>query len=788
MRRMIPRNPRPVSRFERPYDMDPLVYEVLLSRGIETAEEAQRFLHPSLDDLRDPYLLSDMRAAVDCIRDHLNRRSPITIYGDYDVDGITSSSILYTHLRSLDADVDVYLPDRHTEGYGLNEAAIRRIAQRSRLLVTVDCGITNGPLIDLAKQLGMDCVVTDHHRPPETLPDCPTVNPLLNDYPFPSLCGAGVAFQLVRALSGDEAALPLIDLAALGTIADLVPLIDENRVITTYGLARINRHERLGIRALISAAGLSGKPVLASHVAFQLAPRLNASGRVGSARDAFELLTTHDESRAEALALFLNAENDNRKQIEQKILSDARKQLEAYDFVHNHAILLWGEGWNEGVIGLAASRLLEQYHMPTLMFARNGDTLVGSCRSIDGVDIHAVLTACADLLTRFGGHRLAAGLTLPFENLPQLIDRINRTIEQNCDPACYTPVSVYDCQPDLRLLSLETLHALDCFQPTGMGNPAPLFLAEGEMCSWRTIGSDNQHLKFELAADGRHDAVGFSLVPELQRPVGGTYRMIFSPKENTYRGRTTIQLDVRALIQSSDCQRESETNRNLPAIHAHFLTELFYNRDISVPLPDQRPSVSRDQLIRTLTNTAQGTLVICGDSTLAFELIRACGSIHELYINAFPQQPISHNAICLLPCGELPEHCHYDRVILAGLPPGLYPFPNAELLAVEPAFWLRQLPDLDALRQIYSAARRLLAPGTLPQDRLIQGISAATRLSGEAVRAGLAVYRELQLIDASEGVRPSLSMAPFRKVSPESSKCYRLIEALRRWSGHFPER
>ena len=413
---------------------------------------------------------------------------------------------------------------------------------------------------------------------------------------------------------------------------------------------------------------------------------------------------------------------------------------------------------------------------------------MGSCRSIDGVDIHAVLTACADLLTRFGGHRLAAGLTLPFENLPQLIDRINRTIEQNCDPACYTPVSVYDCQPDLRLLSLETLHALDCFQPTGMGNPAPLFLAEGEMCSWRTIGSDNQHLKFELAADGRHDAVGFSLVPELQRPVGGTYRMIFSPKENTYRGRTTIQLDVRALIQSSDCQRESETNRNLPAIHAHFLTELFYNRDISVPLPDQRPSVSRDQLIRALTNTAQGTLVICGDSTLAFELIRACGSIHELFINAFPQQPISHNAICLLPCGELPEHCHYDRVILAGLPPGLYPFPNAELLDVEPAFWLRQLPDLDALRQIYSAARRLLAPGTLPQDRLIQGISAATRLSGEAVRAGLAVYRELQLIDASEGVRPSLSMAPFRKVSPESSKCYRLIEALRRWSGHFPER
>lgn len=780
MRRMIPRNPQPAARFPRPADMDPLVYEVLLSRGIETEADARRFLHPSLSDLRDPYRLSDMQSAVDRIRDHLARRSPITVYGDYDVDGVTSSSILYTHLRGLGADVEVYLPNRHTEGYGLNEAAIRKIAERGGLLVTVDCGVTNGPLIDLARQLGLDCVVTDHHRPPETLPDCPTVNPLLNGYPFPSLCGAGVAFQLVRALSGDEAALPLIDLAALGTIADLVPLVDENRIITYYGLQRINRHERLGIRALISAAGLSGKPVLASHVGFQLAPRLNASGRVGSARDAFELLTTHDERRAEELALYLNAENDSRKQIEQKILSEARGQLQSYDFVHNHAILLYGEGWNEGVIGLAASRLLEQYHMPTLMFSKNGDTLVGSCRSIEGVDIHAVLTACADLLTRFGGHKLAAGLTLPFANLPQLIERVNGYIEQNCDFSCYTPVSVYDCQPDLRLLSLETLHALDCFQPTGMGNPAPLFLAEGEMCAWRTIGTDNQHLKFELACDGRHDAVGFSLVPELHRPVGGRYRVIFSPKENTYRGRTSIQLEVRALMQSSGSDRESETMRNLPGIRARFLTELFYNGSIPAELPAPARAITYDELIKALTGTAQGTLVICGDSALAFRLVRDCGSIHELYINAFPQQPVSHNAICLLPCGDLPEHCHYDRVILAGLPAGLYPFSDAEQL-IGCASWFHLLPDLDALRQIYAAARRVLGSGALPQRQLIPAISAAAKLPAECVLAGLAVYRELELISATEAAVPQLAMAPLRKVSPEASARYRLICALRRW-------
>lgn len=787
MRRFVPRsaligaNAANVQPFPRPADMNPLVYDVLVSRGIANEQEARDFLYPSLDNLHDPFLMSDMRAAVDLIKAHLAAGSPITVYGDYDVDGVTASSILCTHLRSLDANVEVYLPSRHTEGYGLNDAAIEEIAGRSKLLITVDCGISNAPQIALAKQLGLDCVVTDHHRPPETLPDCPTVNPLLNDYPFPSLCGAGVAFQLARALSGLDEAVKLIDLAAIGTIADLVPLQDENRIITHFGLEAINRQSRLGVRALISAAGLSGKPIRAHHIAFQLAPRLNASGRIGSAKIAFQLLTSHDEAEAQELALFLNDENEQRKQLEQQILAQADKLLADYDFVNNHVIAIVGEGWNEGVIGLAASRILERYHMPVMVFSRTGDVMVGSCRSIDAVNIHAALTSCADLFTRFGGHKAAAGLTLPAANFGEMLRRMNEYIEKNCDPAGYTPVSLYDCQPDLTDLTLEAMHALECFQPTGMGNPAPLFLAEGEMVNWRTIGADNKHLKFELAANGRHDCIAFGMVPLLHKPVGGAYRVIFSPKENTYLGRTTIQLEIKAMMQSSDHARQNELLRGAPRLQMKFLNELFSQKICEKPRWKTGATLSRAELIDILTHTTQGTLVICGSTAAAFDLIRDCGSVHELYVSAYPQEPLGHNAVCLLPCGKPPAPGLYSRVALIDLPEELFPFPGAQRVSTHAPGWLGQLPDIGDLRQIYAAARKILGIDARPMDHLIHAISAATRLSEPCVLAGIAVYRDLNLLNATDGPMPKISMAPMQKINPETSAVYRLIRDARAW-------
>ena len=295
--------------FPRPDDMNPTLHALLIQRGIDSAEAARRYLAPDASQLRDPMQLSDMPAAVAMIRAALADRAPVCVYGDYDVDGVSASAILGDYLRSLGGKVEVYLPSRHREGYGLNEAAVREIAGRAKLLVTVDCGVTSVALVALAKSLGLSCVVTDHHQPADELPDCPVVNPLLGGYPFPSLCGAGVAFKVVAALGGLEAAMRYVDIAALATVADVVPLADENRAIVKLGLDQINAAPRPGLRALIDAAGLTGKKIGAGNVAFQLAPRLNAGGRIASARRPHELLLSRTVAEAEPIAAELEAEN-----------------------------------------------------------------------------------------------------------------------------------------------------------------------------------------------------------------------------------------------------------------------------------------------------------------------------------------------------------------------------------------------------------------------------------------------------------------------------------------------
>ena len=411
--------------FARPEGMPPALHRLLVRRGIRSAEEAERFLQPSVVDLNDPFRLNDMDRAVEAIRRALQSETPIVVYGDYDVDGVCASAILSEYLRSVGANVEVYLPSRHREGYGLNEDAVRTLARRCGLMVTVDCGITCADLIGLAESLGLECVVTDHHRPEEALPACPTVNPLLGDYPFPYLCGAGVAFQLVPALAGREAALRYIDLAALATVADVVSLTGENRAIVRLGLEAINRAPRPGLQALIETAGLVDREINAGNIAFQLAPRLNAGGRIGSAQRPMELLVETDPGRALRLAAELEGANDERRTLEQKILNDSLAQLQDFDFPGRRAIVLMGRDWNAGVIGLAASRLVERFHYPTILMASDGETCAGSCRSIEGVDIFEALTAVKGYFPRYGGHKQAAGFTIAEKDVPDFIRDLN---------------------------------------------------------------------------------------------------------------------------------------------------------------------------------------------------------------------------------------------------------------------------------------------------------------------------------------------------------------------------
>lgn len=522
---------------------------ILRNRGVDTPEKAARFLHPSLDQLHDPFLMRDMDKAARLIREAVERRDPIVVYGDYDVDGVCATSILLETLRDLGAAVEFRIPSRHGEGYGLNEAAVRAMAEKYRLLITVDCGITNHEEVRLARMLGMTVIVTDHHEPDGAAsPADAALNPLLGAYPFRRLCGAGVALKLTQALSGMAAVEKRLDLAALATVADIVPLMDENRVIVREGLLRIADTKRPGLRALMRVSGVE-PPVNAGHVGFRLAPRLNAGGRLEDAAQGVTLLTTRDEAEAERVALRLEANNQQRQAIEQDITQQALAKIpETVDFRDDLAIIVEGEGWNSGVIGLAAGRICEKYHFPTIVLSRQDGVAVGSCRSIPGVNIHSMLTTCKDLFQRFGGHEQAAGLTMDASLITELRRRLNLAIRENCDPRCYIPTKEYDLATPLSAVTLELIDALDALQPTGYGNPNPVLLTAGcQLQHARRVGRTRQHLKLSLL-DGNalRDGIAFSMGDWADDPAERV-DALYTPERNVFQGRVTPQINVLAL-------------------------------------------------------------------------------------------------------------------------------------------------------------------------------------------------------------------------------------------------
>ena len=458
MLRLIPKNQekRQVPPELASLGLPDRLLELLLDRQIDTPEKIERYLHPKREDLHDPMLMQDMGKAVAVIRDAIEKHEEITVFGDYDVDGVTATAILLTYLRKQGAQVDFYIPDRHGEGYGLNIAAVEQIASHSKLLITVDCGITCAAEVARAKELGMRVIVTDHHQLGPQMPECEAVlNPLLGDYPFRRLCGAGVAFKLVQAIGGTEAIEPLWELAALATIADIVPLMDENRVIVSYGLAAMAATQRPGLIALMESAGVDPQKVTSADVAFRMAPRINAGGRLALASRGVQLLTTRRMDTAKEIAEELNQDNIRRRELEIDIFKQADEMTrQQIDFMNERAIVVCGEGWNPGVIGLAASRLVEKYKWPTVLLAQDGDICVGSARSIPGVNIHDAMSTCRDLFVRFGGHAQAAGLTIEAKNVPEFRRRLSEAIRAQAAP---------EAGPDMSMLSEAEQQAVRAF-------------------------------------------------------------------------------------------------------------------------------------------------------------------------------------------------------------------------------------------------------------------------------------------------------------------------------------
>ena len=542
-------------------DVDPVVARLLVLRGVDTPETAARFLHPSLDQLHDPFLLTDLSAGVERLLAAVARKERIAVHGDYDVDGITSTVMLRRMVELLGGDVVHFIPERLRDGYGLQPAGIERLhGMGVRVVVSVDCGIRSQAAGQRASELGMDLVITDHHEPEAALPPAlAVINPRRFDCPYPDkdLAGVGVALKLVHGLcmkTGHLEWMPaFLKLAAIGTVADVVPLTGENRVIARLGLERLTRGPNtVGLQALLDVSGLARKNKIGSEeVGFMLAPRVNAAGRMNTPDLAARLLLTSDRrltGEARELAEQLDAENLRRREEEAGILRDARERIARDpDIAAQNALVVWGEGWHRGVIGIVASRLVDQFCRPAVVLAVDGEVAHGSGRSIPGFDLLQGLEHCADLFTRFGGHRQAAGLELPAARLEEFRRRLAAYANERLQPDDLAPRLAIDAPLPLTGIDSRLLAGLDALEPFGVGNRRPVFHAEAvEVVDGPHVIKD-RHLGMTVRQGrARFRAMAWRAAEqeEFVRARRGSLNLAFSLTENTWRNETSVELSV----------------------------------------------------------------------------------------------------------------------------------------------------------------------------------------------------------------------------------------------------
>jgi single-stranded-DNA-specific exonuclease len=563
---IAPGNPRLEEQLATALQLHPVAARLLTNRGITSIEGAREFLNPALQQLYDPYLMHGMPEAVERLACGLRAREAIAIYGDYDVDGITATAVLSWFFRDIGMPVPYYLPHRMREGYGLNAEAVRKLAEQGiRVLITVDCGITGHEEVRLAKSLGMDVIVTDHHQVPPTLPEAVAVlNPHQPACPYPAkeLSGVGIAFKLVMALrSGLRRESPWagqlpnlrrhLDLVALGTIADIAPLVGENRILVQHGLQELTKSEKLGVQALKQVAGLDDQAVGPRQVGFALAPRLNAAGRLAAAQAGVELLLSEDAVYAEQLARDLDTMNRERQAVQAQIYAEAKAAIEAEGGVEKRgAIVLASERWHPGVVGIVASKLVEEFGRPTILIGLEGSIGKGSGRSIAAFHLYRALVVCQEHLVGFGGHEHAAGLRIGREQIPAFREALNRFASEQLSAAGCTPPLEIDAEVKLQDIDDNLLALLGRLEPFGEGNPLPVLLTRGVEVVGEptTVGKEQQHLRLTLR-QGRTilRGIGFGMGGCMIQAKAGYLDIAFTPQRHSWNGREERQLVLKDL-------------------------------------------------------------------------------------------------------------------------------------------------------------------------------------------------------------------------------------------------
>ena len=546
--------------------ISPILLKMLTQRGINTYEEAKDFFRPSLDHLHDPFLMKDMDVAVGRIEEAIRQREKIMVYGDYDVDGTTAVSIVYTFLKTLHGDITYYIPDRYKEGYGISTAGIDFAKENGySLIIALDCGIKSIDKVAYAKAMGVDFIICDHHRPGESLPDAFAVlDPKRTDcnYPYKELSGCGVGFKLIQAIA-QQNNIPFVqieqylDLVAVSIAADIVPITGENRILTYFGLQRLNRDPRPGIKAILELSGFK-KELTVSDVVFSIAPRINAAGRIEQGTKAVELMISKNEDLASFLGDDINENNITRKGLDSQITEHALQLLEDDpDHLNRKSTVVYNSEWHKGVIGIVASRLTDKYYRPTIVLTKSNGHVSGSARSVKDFDVYNAIESCSDLLEQFGGHMYAAGLTMKEENVPAFIKRFEEVVAATIQDYMLTPEIEVDSMLQLSEITPRFHKILMQFAPFGPGNMTPLFRTDNVVDNGKGKVVGNNHLKITVSQEGMRqnvfDGIAFQLghhhpMLELSEP----FDIVYTIEENNFNGRTNLQLNIKDMKFSQD--------------------------------------------------------------------------------------------------------------------------------------------------------------------------------------------------------------------------------------------
>ncbi len=538
-------------------NVDGLIAQLLLQRGISTYKEAKKFFRPQLSDLHDPFLMKDMNIAVERIEKAIANNENILVFGDYDVDGTTSVALVSSYLLSYYPNVATYIPDRYKEGYGVSYLGIDFARDNGfSLIIALDCGVKAIDKVAYAKEKNVDFIICDHHRPGDNLPDAVAIlDPKREDctYPYDALCGCGVGFKLIQALGANrgetiEDLVSYLDLVATAIGADIVPMTGENRVLAYFGLQVINTNPRIGFKAIINQIK---KTVLTiTDVVFIIAPRINAAGRMEHGQHAVNLLIETDMDQATKFAAEIEKFNIDRKNLDKKITQEALLQIQENKEEERFTSVVYKETWHKGVIGIVASRLTETYYRPTLVFTKSGDTLAASARSVKGFDVYNALEQCADCIEQFGGHKYAAGLTLLEDHYEALKAQFEKVVAETIDPSLLSPEILVNIKIDLKDITPKLMRIINQFAPFGPGNMTPVFMAENikDTGYAKGVGENGAHLKLSVSQNGSTPigGIGFNLGDKLPAINNGKpFNMVFSIDENEWQGRVSLQLKLK---------------------------------------------------------------------------------------------------------------------------------------------------------------------------------------------------------------------------------------------------